>query len=341
MEIQLEMGKLQNNLNNAIISDHNYLYFLPSVWYEYQFQTGRRLMLFYQSNVNTPAVTQLFPEVNDINPLSVYYGNPNLKPEVSHRFNAHYILFDQFSFTSLMATISGTYITDKINWVRTVNDNLSMVNTLDNFDSDYNFSGNIDFSTPLKKLGLKMNLNLYESWNKGLNLINEQENEYTNLSHRASFSIDNRKKEKWDVNTGLEVTLTSSRYSVQSDMNNDYFNMSWFGEIRYTPNDLWNFEVSSDITNYSDKSFGESLRIPLLGAQISRYFLKNKRGTFTLKGFDLLNQNQIVKRFGELNYLREIRSNSIGRFVMLSFTYRLNKFGDSPGGVEVRMRSHR
>ncbi len=341
MDVQLEMGKLQNTLNTTIVADNNYLYFLPSVWYEYQFQTGRRMMLLYESGVNTPGISQLFPEVNSINPLSVFYGNPKLKPEVSHRFNAHYILFDQFSFTSLMATFSGIYVQDKINWVRNVNNNLTMVNTLDNFKSDYNFSGNIDFSTPLKRLGMKLHVNLDESWNKGLNLINNAENEYTNISHRASFSIDNRKKEKWDVNTGIEMRFTSSRYSVQSQLNNDYFNMSWFGELRFTPNNVWDFELSSDIASYSDKSFGESIRIPLLGAQINHYFLKNKRGTLSLKGFDLLDQNQIVKRFSELNYLREIRSNSIGRFVMLSFTYRLNKFGEAPGGIDVKMSSHR
>ena len=85
-------------------------------------------------------------------------------------------------------------------------------------------------------------------------------------------------------------------------------------------------------------SFGESVGIPLLGAEVSHFFLKNNRGTLTLRGFDLLSQNRIVQRFSELNYLREIRSNSIGRFVMLSFTYRLNQFGNQSKGVEVKMR---
>ena len=121
-------------------------------------------------------------------------------------------------------------------------------------------------------------------------------------------------------------------------MNNNYFNLSWFGEARFTPNDTWNFEVSSDVTKYTNKSFGKSQSVPILGAEVSYFFLKNKRGTLSLKGWDLLNQNKIIQRFGELNYLREIRSNSIGRFVMLSFTYRLNKFGEAPGGIDIKMR---
>ncbi|MDX1283881.1 MAG: outer membrane beta-barrel protein [Draconibacterium sp.] len=338
LSLQAETGRLENTLNENAETEKNYFYLIPSLWYQYEFQTGRRIMLSYRSSVNTPNVTQLLPIENSINPLSIYYGNPELKPEYSHRFNTHYILFDQFSFTSLMANLSGTYTTNKINWDRTVDEHLAMINTLQNFDYDYNLSGNIDFSTPIRRLGLKIHLNLDESWNKGLNLINGIENEYSNLSHRASFSIDNRKKEKWDVNTGVAVTMTDSKYSIQKELDNTYFDMSWFAEARWTPNDSWNFEVNTDITNYTDKSFGEDLSVPLVGAEISHFFLKHKRGTLSLKGFDLLNKNQLVKRFGELNYLREIRSNSIGRFVMLSFTYRLNKFGKSPGGIDIKMK---
>ncbi|MBT3382344.1 MAG: outer membrane beta-barrel protein [Prolixibacteraceae bacterium] len=338
LTLQAESGNMVNTLNETTESDNSYFYLLPTVWYEYQFQTGRRIMVRYGSSVNTPGITQLLPIENNINPLSIFYGNPDLKPEVAHRLNTHYILFDQFSFTSIMANLSATYTNDKINWDRTVDEQLAMVNTLQNFDYDYNVRGNVDFSTPIRRLGMKVHLNVEESWNKGLNLINKVENEYTSLSHRASFSIDNRKKEKWDLNTGVAVTITDSKYSIQNSLDNTYFDMSWFGEIRFTPNDSWNFEVSSDITNYTDKSFGESLSVPLLGAEISHYFLKNKRGTLALKGFDLLNQNQIIQRFGELNYLREIRSNSIGRFLMLSFTYRLNKFGKESGGIDIKMK---
>lgn len=333
-----ENGKLQNTLNGEEDNGKNYVFFLPSFWYEYQFQTGRRLMVFYESNVNTPNVTQLLPVINNINPLSQYYGNPELKPEVAHQFNTHYILFDQFSFTSLMLMLNGTYTKDKINWVRMVDNNLAMINTLQNFDNDYKLKGNVDFSTPIRSLGMKINIDLEESWNKGFNFINSEENSYTNLSHRASFSIDNRKKEKWDVNTGIEATLTNSKYTVQESLNNRYFDIKWFGDAIYTPNDTWNFEVNTDFTRYSDNTFNNTQKIPLLSAGVSYFFLKNKRGTLKIYGWDLLNQNKIIQRFGELNYLREIRSNSIGRFIMLSFTYRLNKFGEAPGGIDVKMK---
>lgn len=337
LALQMETGKMSNSLNNNPSGSEDYLWFLPYALYENEYRTGRRIMANLSSQVNTPSVTQLLPVVNNINPMSIFYGNSGLKPEKSHRLGFHWLIFDQFSFTSLMTTLSGTYTKDKINWNRTITDNLTFLNTLTNVKSDFDTRGNIDFSTPLRTLGIKMRLNLEERYNRGISLINQSENVYTNLIHRGSFTIDNRKKDKWDVNTGIQVSYTQSRYSIQESLNNNYLETSWFGEARFTPNLNWNFNLSADITNYSDQAFGESIRIPLLNAEINRYFLKNRRGTLTLRGFDLLNKNNIVQRLSELNYLREVRSNSIGRYIMLSFSYRLNRFGSEQKGIEVRM----
>ncbi|MEI7829938.1 MAG: outer membrane beta-barrel protein [Prolixibacteraceae bacterium] len=336
--LEMEDGNMSNTLNNNSIGSRNYLNFLPFASWDYEYQPGRRLAAGFSSSVNAPSVTQLLPVGNNLNPLAVYYGNPNLKPETQQRINLHWFVFDQFSFTSFVATLSGTTTKNKINWDRTINQNLSFVNTLTNVKNDAKINGNFDFSSPIRKLGIKVHVNFDEGWNKGLNLINKQENENTNFTHRGSLSFDNRKKDKWDVSTGIEVSLTNSRYSLQKSLNNNYLNMSWFGVARFNPNDKWNFEVNGDIAKYTDQSFGESLTIPVVNFEISRFILKNKRGTLTLRGFDLLDRNSIIQRFSELNYLREVRSNSIGRFVLLSFTYRLNKFGGESKGVVINMR---
>jgi hypothetical protein len=338
LTLQAENGSLGTQLSDNTENKRKFFYFTPTISYDLEYKTGRRIALFYSSDINTPTSSQLLPVVNNMNSLSLIYGNPNLKPEFSQRVNAHWILFDQFSFTSLFASVNASMTKDKISWARTIGQDLGFVNRLINVDRDEQAGANVDFSTPIRRLGIKLNLSVQENWNKGINFINEVENEYTSLGHRVSLGFDNRKKEKWDINMGMAASLTDSKYSVQKSLNDRYFNLSWFGEIRWTPNDKWNFETTADITNYSAKSFDNNVKIPLLGAQISRHFLKNNRGTLTLRGFDLLNKNTIVQRFSEMNYLREIRSNSIGRYVMLSFTYRLNKFGGTQEGVSIQVK---
>ncbi len=336
--LRAERGQMNSKLWDEDVNQTSFWYFTPRLSCEYEYKTGRRLNFFYSSSVNTPSSNQLLPVVNNINPLSEFYGNPDLKPEYAHSANLQWWIFDQFSFTSLMLSLNGTYTVDKINWKSSVDENLIQSSTLINVNDDYRASANVDFSTPIKKLGLKVDLSIEESWNKGINYINDIENENTNLSHRFSLSFENRKKKKWDVVTGAGVTLQNSWYSVQNSLNNHYFDFSWFGEIRFNPSDSWNFEVIADVTNYNDLGFDKSIQVPLLSAEISYHFLKNKRAQLSLNGYDLLNQNTGVQRLNELNYLRVIQSNSIGRYVMLSFKFRLNKFGGNGNGIEVKMK---
>jgi hypothetical protein len=76
-----------------------------------------------------------------------------------------------------------------------------------------------------------------------------------------------------------------------------------------------------------------------MGAEVSYYFLRNQRGAITLSGKDLLNKNTGIERLSELNYLIERRSDILGRYVLLSFKYRLNKVGDGKGGIDIQVKS--
>lgn len=335
-----ELGAMETRLNETAYPRANHFYITPTISWDYSRKTGRKFNVYYETSVNTPSVNQLLPVVNNLNPLALYYGNPVLTPEFNHSAMVHWLIFDQFSFTSLMMAFSGGYTSDKINWSTTVTDSLVQISTLTNVDWDYRASANMDFSTPIRKLGIKINFSAEENWNHGLNLVNQVENMYHTLTQRYSLSADNRKKKKWDVESGVGATLTSTWYDIRESLNSKYFDLSWFADLRYNPTDKWNIQLSADVTSYADRSFDESILIPLLRAEISYYFLAHNRGVLTLAGHDLLDRDQIVQRMSELNYLRETRSNTIGRYVMLTFKYRLNKFAKE-GGIDINIHKRR
>lgn len=336
--LKMELGRMRNSLWNDPYVEKKNSYFTPALSFAYDYKTGKRLSFNYSADVTTPTVNQLLPVVNNINPLAMAYGNRYLEPEYNQRLNMHWLFFDQFSFTSVISGISARYTKNKINWSRTIDQNLVQNITPVNVKDDYYVQGSIDFSTPIRKLGIKINTSFREGFNRGINIINDVENTTTNWSHRFSLTIDNRKKDKWDLITGATLQYTDARYSVQESLNNKYFNLSWFGEIHYTPSDSWNFSLTADITNYYAESFDKEISIPLLGAEINYYCLKNKRGVFTLYAFDLLDKNTGVQRISEMNYLMEKQSNTIGRYVMFSFKYRLNKMGGNKSGVHLELK---
>jgi len=338
--INAQWGALVNRLNEDPYPATRVHFFTPTLSWDYSRRSGRRINLFYSASVNTPTIDQLMPVALTMNPLNIFYGNPSLEPEYNHSINAHWLLFDQFSFTSLFLSLSGNYTRNKINWATTVTDNLVQINTLTNVDRDYRSQFNMSFSTAVRKLGVKLNLDAQESWNQGTSLVNDVDNVYRSFSQRYSISADNRVKKKWDVASGIGATLTRTRYDIQESLNNNYFDLSWFADIRYTPTQRWHFEVTADVTSYSDLGPDGSLRIPLLRAGVSRYFLANNRGVLTLSANDLLDRNQNVQRISELNYLLETRTNSIGRYVMLTFKYRLNKMARNEG-IQLDVGRHR
>lgn len=329
---------LKNTLNTVVTEDNSYFYFIPSMSWRYEYSTGKRLSFNYNSSLNAPSARQLLPVANTMNSLQIYSGNSELKPEYRHNIRFNWLMYDQFSQTSIFASASGTYTQDKINFSRTILDNLSQEIKLINVKNDYSARADFDFTTPFRKLGIDLNARLSESWNQGLSYVNETENINTNFSHTLSIYLNNRKKEKWDLMLGGRIQLSDARYSVQQSLNRSYFNTSAYSDISFTPTDKWYFLFSADITRYAEQSFGDAVNIPILRAEISRYFLKGKRGVLTLNAFDLLNKNKGLERISEMNYLLERTSNVLGRYVMLTFKYRLNKFDKDTGGIKFEMR---
>ncbi|MBC8047351.1 MAG: TonB-dependent receptor [Fimbriimonadaceae bacterium] len=329
---------LGNTLNEIETEDRSYLYFLPQITFEKDIKRGRHIRLMYQSEVNAPTAAQLLPVTNYINPLSLYTGNAELKPEYYHGLQFNWMLFDEFSFTSLFTHLNAGYTQDKINYAKTIHADLSQSLTLINVPSYYIASAGAEFSTPIRKLKINFNLSLDENYNRGINYVNDIENTIDAFTHTARISFDNRGKDKLDARIGASVKYTQSNYSVETNSGN-YFTNTLFVEADYTPFDSWRFSFDADIDTYQVEGFQGSITVPLLQAEITRFILKSNRGTISLKGYDLLNKNIGISQNSAYNYLQQQESNTIGRYFMLSFKYRINKTDINDGvNVEVNGR---
>lgn len=331
-------GEYSTVLNSDGGVSKRYAYITPGASMEYNYRSGRRFMIDYSTMASTPRAMQLLPVVNNLNPLTLIYGNRDLKPEYLHNARLSWWLFDQFSFTTLLASVNMRYALNRTGYSRTIDNNLRQTISLINVRDDVTTGGLIDFSTPVKALGIKVNLVADESYSRGLSVINGAENVNNSFTQRYSLTIGNRKKAKWDIETGAALTLVNTRYSLQESLNNNYTDIAWFSEARYVPGKRFSFMASADITRYSSGSFNESHLVPLINAEANYYFLKNQRGILTLSGVDLLNRNTGIIRMSELNTLTERRSSILGRYLMLTFRYRLNKMGDNNSGIDIQVK---
>lgn len=304
-----------------------FLNLLPSFRFNYEFRKGRRMRLRYEPSVNEPSITQLQPVPDNSNPLNIYQGNPDLRAEYRHNLRLNYLLFDQFSFTSLFTMLRATYTQNKISNSTTIDSQFRQITQPINVDQDLSLTGYVGFSTPIRKLKIKTNINGNVTYNRGITLINAVENTTNRVTSFLDFSLENRKKDIVDARIGTRLTHNITKYTVNSEFDQSYLNASYYADVTVDFLKTWSINSTFNYNTYSGDAFANVEPIPLLGASLSKRFLEGEKAQLKLTAFDLLNRNIGITRTAELNYLQEDRTLTLNRYYMLSFSYSIVSVG--------------
>jgi hypothetical protein len=330
-----------NLANNDSLRTQETFFLLPSVSWRKELGPSKNLRVRYNTSVNYPSVSQLNPVSDNSDVQNQLVGNMELNPEYAQSVSTSFYLYDQFSFTSLFTRINLQHTDEKIIYERSFNRGAQIAEAI-NYKDQLVASGDIYFGRPIRKLNLNTSLNYNRSMSWGYNLVNDAENKVNNVSDNISLTLSNRKGDIVTAEVGGNIGITNTKYSVDSDQNTEFLNYGAFIDIELNFNDKWNFSTSFDYTVYDNQSFGQKIEIPLLKAEITRYFMKMNRAALTLSAFDILDQYTGVERFSEQNYFGEQVSNIRGQYTMLTFKYKLNKLGAaSQGGVDFNMGKRR
>jgi hypothetical protein len=336
--VNLQLSELNGSiLSENINLDKSFTYILPSLSLDYEIGTSKNLEFNYRTRIQEPGLQQLQPIVDNSNPLNLYQGNPELKPEYIHEANIHLMLFDQFSFTSFFANFNTRYTLNRIVNKSTIDDQFRQI--INPINTDYNFSSSayVSYGTPLKFIKSKVSIDVNLGYNKGILFANGLKNNTNRWTNNYTLTFENRKKEVVDLAVGMSLGISDVSYSESKEFNQNYLDQTYFSDLTlYLPKN-WSFESTLDYTRYSKESFGDKDDLVLWQLKLSKNFLKNDRGTLELIVFDVLNQNQGINRNNNLNYIQESRTNVLGRYIMLGVNYKLSKFGGD-GGMHVEMR---
>ena len=268
---------------------------------------------------------------NNTDPLNISEGDPNLNAEYVHGIRLGYNVFDQFSQTTLFASVNANFTQDNIVTNRSI-DSVTFVQTTRpvNANDSYDFNANTSFSRPIKipltEHKLKFNLNHRWSLTEQFTMVNEVLSETKSVNNSFTFGIENSKKENVDLSTGLTYTTGKTR-GESSSFNQSFNNQTLFLDAELYMFKRWSVNSKFDYMNYGSASFSGSQAVRLWQASVNRTMFKNKKGELKLSVFDILNENKGITRTTNTNYIEERRTSTIGRYFMLTFSYRLSTFG--------------
>jgi len=321
-------------LNRDELITSGYTHVLPSASLKLQLKPGWTMDFRYTTSTREPTMTQLQPFADNSNPLRISVGNPDLTPEYSHSLNADYRYFDQFSFLNFFTFFRLTYTLDNIVQSRTVSGRGVQEVQPVNGGEGWNANGGVNFGRPIRPIGAKITLNTNVTYTTGSEFINQAENQSDIWRTTVDGSLENRDKELFDVRAGTSLTFNDVSYSLNKQLNQSYMNSTIYANGSYYLGDLWTFTSSLNYRLFDEDVFGPGENVALWQASVSR-LLMDERAELQLIGFDLLNQNQGVNVTSSASSIREERTESLSRYLVVKFIYKVG-LGSGGGGFGGR-----
>ncbi|NOS93782.1 MAG: TonB-dependent receptor, partial [Cyclobacteriaceae bacterium] len=307
--------------------------FLPVLRFNYDFSNFKHLRLDYETSMQEPTIQQLQPIVDYSDPLNLSSGNPQLRPGYVHSISANFTTFDPAKFINFFGFVTGVYTTNAISTSQTINPSNFVrttmpVNVSDNLALNANFS----FGFPVKKLNSRFNMGPTANYSNGINLLNEKENRTKQTTVGGSIRYNYTFKEILIVDLSANLSKQQTQYEFNQKQNQSYFNKTYTAEVNLTFLKNYQFNSTFNYYTYTSETTNFSQEIPILNLGLSRFLLKNNVGELKIGVNNVLDQSLSVNQTATANYLQQTTYNNLGRYLMVSFTYALNKQLNPMGG---------
>jgi hypothetical protein len=344
--LQYQQSQLRGNFITPVDTAirQTFKNFLPNVRFDFNPVQGKSLRFYYETSMREPSIDQLQPIRDNTDPLNLTLGNPDLRPEYSNRFTLGFNQFNPSTFIGVFGNLIFNYTLDKISNEQTIDASFRRTSKPINVKNDINTIGFVGFTMPLIPQKLRMNANVNVMQGRGIAIVNGVENITQRLNPTLSVRLSLNLRDTFDLSVNSRIGLNNTKYSLQTSLNQQFYNHTYELDLGWRL--PWNLRIGStiDYSLYTGESLGPNQSIFLWNASLSKFILKNRRGEIKLAAVDILNRNRGIDRFADVNYITDQRTNSLGRYVMVSFTYAINPMmgrgGRGGGGMRMMMMNN-
>lgn len=307
------------------------LNFSPTANFTYGVTRQNQLRFDYRGSTQQPTIQQLQPVADNTDPLYEQKGNPDLKPSFRHNLGATFNKFNPDNLrtflTSLSFNTTNNSIVNSSQYDETGKQTVMPVNV----NGVYSINASIMVNMPIANTKLSFNNTLAGNYGNSVNYSNGMENRTKNSGISETLRLTYRND--WlELMGTYRLGYNHADYSLENKASVDYFNHRLSGDLLI--NLPWGVTLSSKVNYNFYRGYDDNVNRDMIlwNADLSKQIFKNKRGILQLSIYDILKENTSYVRNTTDNYLEDVYSNSLGQFVMFSFSYRFNSFsgGTSP-----------
>ena len=356
-----------NETNGKTYTD-NAMNWAPNASIRADLGENANLRINYTGRSNQPSTNQLMPVMDNSNPTRMSLGNPYLTSYFNHNFRTEIGYTDRTTFFTTRLSANGGVNQNPIvnaSWM----DNASVQYSFPiNAAPSWNGSLSWMLNTPIAKSNFRINNNLSMNYSEshsyiGVAQINmdpyfnaNKEFDYE-LFHNTFFGdnpslnfndyFKDNKNQNLSFNENLRLTYRSDYFEATvGGRTRVSIPKSTYESLNSSPT-TWNNAVSLNLTwNEPNTGFGltadgtynwyigYTTNQPanlIINTEITK-LLFNNNATLAIRGYDLLNQTKTFNESISGNRRTESRTLALGRYVIVSLTFRFGTFGNQRGG---------
>lgn len=344
----------------------------PEARVRYMFNDNTNIMVFYNGRSAQPSTSQLMPVPDNTNPLNISLGNPYLEPYFNHNLRSNFRYTNMTSFTSVNASINGSLVQDAITNAQWYDQAGTQYSIPVNGPGTGSVNGHVMVNSPIGLSDFSIMSMTNARYNQSVSYIGTgalASDKYYDAEN-ALFDYDLFHKDfpdlgNTDAFTKNRIQTMGITQMLRLTYRNDFVELvaggrtnmskSWYTMNAANQKATWNNNVSFEMNwtlpfgmnlisdlNYNWYNGYTTPQEPefILNAEITQ-LLFNKTCTLALRAYDLLNQAKNLSVTDASNYHQEVRNNTLGRYIVVSFTYRFGTFGGNrghrgPGGMRGR-----
>ena len=319
----------KKDLTKDIITNYNFVNFIPRASYTYKFKASESLRINYNGSTTAPTPEQLQPTRVNTDPLNVYIGNPELKQSFRSNIGINYNFYNvlkeknmftgfNFSFTDNAFVQSSTI--DNINGKRTY----QTVNA----DGTYNISFNANYGFKIKGFDWRNSIGPIFNFNRRVEFINGVKNINNTKSYILQLSVDSYKPEKQMIWLSTRFSWNDSKSTVSTAASADYWSINLDGNVTKTITKK--FDIGSDVSlqlRQKDPRFPQNNSFTTWNGFITKRFFKENQFELKLQVSDILNENRGYNRNFSSYSFTETYYTTLRRFWLLTATWNISKNG--------------
>ena len=355
------------NITNGVDTTIKVLNWSPQAMFSYEINDNTNLRLFYFGRSSQPSTSQLMPVLDNSDPLNLALGNPYLQPYFNHNVRARFGYTNKKTFTSVNANLRATMVQNAITSAQWFDQAGVQYSLPVNGPATTSLNGRVFVNTPFGKSNFSIFSMTFVNYNASTSYIgatnldmteyfkdaagNETENfnyalfnhNYRNIADSKDFVENNTqtigftqrlrftyRNDIVELNLGGRTRMNKSWYTVKNSQVNPTWNNQIDGSMNWTIPGGVNLIAEANYNWYNGYTSEQEDEI-ILNAEITKQLFK-KKFTLALKAYDILGQSKNLSVTDATNYHLETRNNTLGRYIILSLTYRFGNFKGNKGG---------